>query len=181
MSSVPSSVTEVCGKDPAQVIDYLIAGSHRGLNSLIYSLRDDLTRHFPHIAPSVIEKVPNRQTFERIRHESEVEFEKRSKLFGEMVELNVFSMPERPIFELAVPPTPQPAPAIKDSLKSLVQSLADARAKNEVLKRETARGQAVLSQLQELQTLKREKAALEKQVEARDRELEKFNVFSDSS
>lgn len=109
-----------------------------------------------------------------------MEFEKRSKLFGEMVELNVFALPERPIFELAVPPAPRPDPAIKDSLKGLVQRLAEARAKNEVLKRETARGQAVLTQLQELQTLKREKAALEKQVEARDRELEKFNVFRGS-
>ena len=57
MSSLPSSVAEVCGKDPTQVIDYLIAGSHRGLNSLIYSLRDDMTRHFPHLSPPVIEKV----------------------------------------------------------------------------------------------------------------------------
>lgn len=89
----------------------------------------------------------------------------------------MFALPERPLFELAVPPAPSPDLSIHDSLKSLIQRHADLRAKTEVLKRETARGQAVLAQLKDLQTLKREKAALEKQVEARDRELEKYSVF----
>jgi hypothetical protein len=110
-----------------------------------------------------------------------VEFEKRSKLFGQMMESNVFALPERPLFELAVPPAASPDLSIQDSLKSLIQRHADLKAKTEVLKRETARGQAVLAQLKDLQTLKREKAALEKQVEARDRELEKFGVFRDRS
>ena len=94
-----------------------------------------------------------------------------------MVESLVFPLPEQPRYELAVPPPAKRDPLLDDSIRTLNQSLAEARAKNEVLKRATAEGSSVLNQLKLLETVKRERIALEKQVEARDKLLEKFSVF----
>lgn len=172
--STPPSFASVFGKNPADWIEFLVSGSMRSLQSLILNIRNDMQRHFPQLSEAVIDRVSASQEFDRIRHEALIDAGARSKAFGEMLESRVFLLPEQAALELLHPPKPRKAMEADPELAVLLQQLATERVKNQALTGETRRLEATLKKLTELQALQKEKKAIERQIDTRNRELSQF-------
>lgn len=57
MSDLPSTISEVCGKSPLVIIEFLISASYRVLSSLICAIRSDLGRYLSNVPAKVLESV----------------------------------------------------------------------------------------------------------------------------